>query len=386
MYPTEGHNKWVNQSLNNSGWRRHFQVNWFNSLPKAQLTSTLHSVLKFKHTIFFSSPLTTHLQNYVAPSFFSQPALPSGPHVHHLMSPAGKAATNLQSPKCSGAAAPNVNPLFASLSTCSLEWFLLHSKASWERLDPARLPHQRWWLTSCMETALPSSSSDPQASRRPNTSIHSCQCPAQCDPTTWSWRQTFLPICAVLAQKCNRHCFLSQHAGGGGGKMAFLFYSPRNQENPSWTYGAHDFGEGESLNTLLIPWCQRDCQILPVPIHTSCIFYLTFFFFWTWNCLYEVLTGLTASCVFQSFPAQARKNNKKRKQNITLWLTKEQFVCNSAQWFGQLIKLLCQSKTFKTLTFCSAKSREGSWLTFWQPSLRNWKNCLVEIEFNSEGW
>lgn len=279
MYPTEGHNKWVNQSLNNSGWRRHFQVNWFNSLPKAQLTSTLHSVLKFKHTIFFSSPLTTHLQNYVAPSFFSQPALPSGPHVHHLMSPAGKAATNLQSPKCSGAAAPNVNPLFGSLSTCSLEWFLLHSKASWERLDPARLPYQWWWLTSCMETALPSSSSDPQASRRPNTSIHSCQCPAQCDPTTWSWRQTFLPICTVLAQKCNRHCFLSQHAGGGGGKMAFLFYSPRNQENPSWTYGAHDFGEGESLNTLLIPWCQRDCQILPVPIHTSCIFYLTFFFF-----------------------------------------------------------------------------------------------------------
>lgn len=79
----------------------------------------------------------------------------------------------------------------------------------------------------------------------------------------------------------------------------------------------------------------------------------------------------------KAFQHKQEKNNKKWKWSIILWLTKEQFVCNSAQWFGQLIKLLCQSKTLRTLTSCSTKHREGSWLAFWQPSLRNWKNCLA---------
>lgn len=164
--------------------------------------------------------------------------------------------------------------------------------------------------------------------------------------------------------------------------MAFLFYSPRNQEDPSWTYGAHDFGEGESLNTLLILWCQRDCQILPVPIHTSCIFYLTFFFF-----LRPEIACMKFWQAWQhrvspkAFQHKQEKNNKKRQQSIILWLTKDQFVCNSAQWFGQLIKLLCQSKTLRTLTFCSAKSRRVLDSLFDNLPLE-----IERIEFHSEGW
>lgn len=168
--------------------------------------------------------------------------------------------------------------------------------------------------------------------------------------------------------------------------MAFLFYSPRNQENPSGTYGAHDFGEGESLNTLLILWCQRDCQILPVPIHTSCIFYLTFFFFpdlklpvWSFDKLDSIM------CLPKLSSTSKKKITKKWQQSMILWLTKDQFVCNSAQWFGQLIKLLCQSKTLRTLTFCSAKSRRVLDSLFDSPPLEIERTAL-QTEFLSEGW
>lgn len=177
------------------------------------------------------------------------------------------------------------------------------------------LPSQQMlgWLKFSMRTALPSGSvgfhKTPQMGFTPRVlPVHSSALPL----LTWkqSHRQ-FVPCETMLAQITSVIFFISQASNIAVKKRVVVFYSPRNKKKKKKQ-------KTTILNICCLwSWVGRNLSTPFSFLDVTELARFSFFpftpevgfvgFSLSWNILYEVLTVLTASCVIQSFPAQARK-------------------------------------------------------------------------------
>lgn len=166
------------------------------------------------------------------------------------------------------------------------------------------------WLKLRLRRALPKRSSNPQAPVRlhkETSHLEPCRSTAQCYHRDPLHRKTTLPIQTTLAQILSVYSFPSQAKNILGKCLFFfLFKLPKKQEKTDWTYVADDLGQEEISQRPSYSLMSESLPGSPSHSHQCC----GFFSFCSRNLLYEVLTVLTALCVIQSFPAQARKKVK----------------------------------------------------------------------------
>lgn len=135
------------------------------------------------------------------------------------------------------------------------------------------------WLKLRLRRALPKRSSNPQAPVRlhkETSHLEPCRSTVQCYHRDPLHRKTTLPIQTTLAQILSVYSFPSQ-AKNILGKCLFFFFlnSPRNKKKQIEHMLLMILDRRKSLNALLIPWCQRACQVL-LPIHTSVVVFFLF--------------------------------------------------------------------------------------------------------------
>ena len=144
--PTKGHDKETTKSITEETFASH----WSNSPPKAQLTSKLHSTLKFEQIHLFWFSYCTSPRWYGSTLFITTIILPLTCltslrtwNTIILQSQQPKLPLTFRVPNYSWVAGSTENLLFfGSSSTCNLRLFLLHSKNLLDCLCPTMLPFQ----------------------------------------------------------------------------------------------------------------------------------------------------------------------------------------------------------------------------------------------------